>query len=311
MIRRKAQGTTDEYTAVSAMHKEIRRGDVTAAVYWSDRVAEFRGARGVDQYLRRILFEETHNVALFWQWDDTRSHYRLMTAQLATSRKKWEETGMRGLYPIALKAHMAASSLPPIELRELESAPKPDKYEFYEWTLLHARAKERAARLFSRRSKQFVEDRRRTAELLAHTLRRALFAEGHTDVSALLLRRKGNYELNLAIETLVGLRDRSADEHAVREACLAEIRAPLRPQLYVFDGHTSEGRKRLNKAKLVRGQPIKGLDLRWSGHSLAIYWRYTAFAEYGKRYRDVPWESVKLDPQLWRYLAAKLGGSEV
>lgn len=52
------------FNAVSAMHKEIRRGDVEAALYWATVMIPHRGKHGVVNYLRNILFEETRDLPL-------------------------------------------------------------------------------------------------------------------------------------------------------------------------------------------------------------------------------------------------------
>lgn len=52
------------FEAVSAMHKEVRRGDVDAALYWASVMIPHRGRHGVITYLRNILFEETRDLSL-------------------------------------------------------------------------------------------------------------------------------------------------------------------------------------------------------------------------------------------------------
>ena len=52
------------FVAVSAMHKELRRGDAEAALYWAHVMIPHRGIIGVINYLRGIVFEETRDLAL-------------------------------------------------------------------------------------------------------------------------------------------------------------------------------------------------------------------------------------------------------
>lgn len=52
------------FEAISAMHKEVRRGDVEAALYWATVMVPHRGRHGVVGYLRNILFEETRDLGL-------------------------------------------------------------------------------------------------------------------------------------------------------------------------------------------------------------------------------------------------------
>lgn len=52
------------FVAVSAMHKELRRGEVEAALYWATVMIPHRGRHGVINYLRNIIFEETRDLPL-------------------------------------------------------------------------------------------------------------------------------------------------------------------------------------------------------------------------------------------------------
>lgn len=52
------------FEAVSAFHKELRRGDVEASIYWANAIVPHRGRHGVVAYMRGILFEETRDINL-------------------------------------------------------------------------------------------------------------------------------------------------------------------------------------------------------------------------------------------------------
>lgn len=52
------------FVAVSAFHKELRRGDIDAALYWATVLIPHRGRHGIIAYLRNILFEETRDLQL-------------------------------------------------------------------------------------------------------------------------------------------------------------------------------------------------------------------------------------------------------
>lgn len=52
------------FEVVSAFHKELRRGDVTNALYWSTMLIPHRGMHGVIAYMRNILFEEARDITL-------------------------------------------------------------------------------------------------------------------------------------------------------------------------------------------------------------------------------------------------------
>lgn len=53
------------YVAVSAFHKELRRGRVEPALYWATVLTNWRGKHGVIAYMRNIVFEETRDLELF------------------------------------------------------------------------------------------------------------------------------------------------------------------------------------------------------------------------------------------------------
>lgn len=86
------------FEAISAMHKELRRGDATAALYWASVVIPHRGRHGVLKYMRSILFEETRDLALARFLVKVSSHgtsvshldFQRAVTRFAAAPKKWE-----------------------------------------------------------------------------------------------------------------------------------------------------------------------------------------------------------------------------
>jgi hypothetical protein len=86
------------FNAVSAMHKEIRKGNVEEALYWASAMLPHRGAVGVVNYLRNIVFEETRDINLFRYVLKLSSYGRAVTViqmqravtRFALAPKKWE-----------------------------------------------------------------------------------------------------------------------------------------------------------------------------------------------------------------------------
>lgn len=86
------------FVAVSAMHKEIRRGDVEAALYWATCMIPHRGLVGVINYLRNIVFEETRDIRLYRYIlylsskgrSVTRKEMNRAVARFTRAPKKWE-----------------------------------------------------------------------------------------------------------------------------------------------------------------------------------------------------------------------------
>lgn len=86
------------FVAVSAMHKELRRADTEAALYWANVMVAHRGLHGIINYLRNIVFEETRDLALYSYIlrlsakGKTVSRVDMSRAvvRFATAPKKWE-----------------------------------------------------------------------------------------------------------------------------------------------------------------------------------------------------------------------------
>ncbi len=86
------------FEAVSAMHKEIRRGDVSNALHWATIMIPHRGRHGIVAYLRNILFEETRDLSLARYILQVSSKGRTVTSQemqravtrFCLAPKKWE-----------------------------------------------------------------------------------------------------------------------------------------------------------------------------------------------------------------------------
>lgn len=86
------------FEAVSAMHKEIRKGDVQEALYWATAMVPHRGAVGVINYLRNIVFEETRDIPLAryilklssYGRDVTNIQMQRAVVRFTLAPKKWE-----------------------------------------------------------------------------------------------------------------------------------------------------------------------------------------------------------------------------
>lgn len=51
----------NQWEAVSAFHKELRRGDIEKSFYFGSILARYRGVRGVIKYMINIIYEETRD----------------------------------------------------------------------------------------------------------------------------------------------------------------------------------------------------------------------------------------------------------
>lgn len=102
------------YEAVSAFHKELRRGDTPAAWFWGLIVATHRGVRGVFQYLLNIIYEETrdHELALYLieaRQRDSFHNLREMSKAIgwfSASIKKWHMPARYAIFEAEMQGYM-------------------------------------------------------------------------------------------------------------------------------------------------------------------------------------------------------------
>lgn len=298
---------TTNYTAISALHKELRRGDYARAHIWARTIIHFRGIKGLKEYLRSVLWEETRNIQLYQEWRANPGiSWEEMLQQFCGATKKYEIEGSKDTFQIQIKAINDAAQLPTIEDGELLHAPKPDNYEFYNWVLLIQRVFERAFREGGGKIRDTRMPRMRGYKILAGTLRRSLEAEGLKAWAEPFSDRTDFDDVMQTSEKLSGLLE-TPDVCKIRPVKTDLIDADFAmPEDYVFDGHTSRGFGGLRKwARFYRPLPIKGyrkpmvkgLDMRWSGMQSGVAWRYRAFEQFGLGYKDVAWEDVRFTRQ--------------
>lgn len=282
-----SDGKNMRYIVRSAMHKEVRRGDVPAAVHWARVMQLIDGAAAVRQYARRILFEETRDTALALSWRGQRSlSPEQMIRSVAAAPKKWALSAHRAVscgaarllaYPEALRA----PPLSPSEIDRLVGASSLALSEAFRLQWRVTLAAEPAVRAH-----------------LREALRRRAPPSGDADFAALSAGGEAHLE-EVLLERLCGLIDPAAGEAAPDRDDVVDDREVTIPPLraYIYDPHTSLGRRRLI-AHLARIAPSAemppGLDLRWSGMARGAAWRASTSA-----WRAVDWETVEIPEALW------------
>ena len=288
----KEGGKNLRYTARSAMHKEVRRGDVLGAARWARLVALIDGPQATRQYARRIVLEETRAVACLLEWRGARglSGERLIRA-LAAAPKKWLlEERVRAdcealrllVYPAALRA----GTLTPAEIARVVEAQQPVLEDAY--------------RLLWR------VQLTREAAVVTH-LREALLLRAQQDgdeEAAALAQGSEPYLAEALVERLCGVRSAEASEiPAEAEQPLEDVALTVPPlRAYVYDPHTRPGRQRLvqHLGQLRPERPLPpGLELRWSGMARGAAWRAAAVAQAGAAGLALPWEAVVIPAGLW------------
>jgi hypothetical protein len=302
---------TANYTSISAFHKELRRGDYARAYIWAKTVMLFRKEKGLKEYLRSVLWEETRNIEMYQNWRaNPGMPWEEMLRQFCGSTKKYEIEGSKGSFHIQVRAILDSAQLPTIEDGELLHPPTIDKYEFYGWMMLIHRCFERAFREGGGKIRDTRGPRMRCYKILAGTLRRSLEAEGLKKWTEPFDDRTDFDQVLLSAEKLSGLLE-TPDLCTIRYVNTDLIEADLAiPEARVFDGHTSKGHGLMRK--WARAYPplstagyrqpmIPGLDMRWSGQQgTGVAWRYKAFEQYGLGYKHVEWEDVKFGEDYWK-----------
>jgi hypothetical protein len=289
------------FEIVSAMHKEIRRGDVEAALYWADLLSRYSEGY-VRNYVRRIVGEETRNWPLFMRaLSPGVSSYRELVAAIASSRKKWEHKEGRRLFEEQMRAYdretYAALPWPEVVSKLTAAIDLGDVPRLYDaWTTLDSGENAEAACAMDRILVAAVENR---------------FPEIAGQPTAFMSARERHGEVNLwetrltLVEMLAGAWDSSMNDfaHAPEPATEFNDGSVLRRfPPYVYDCHVREGARRLAEHGdeiAPRTPQPDGLDLRWSGQIEGVAWRYAAYAQFGDAYSDVAWERVDMTSDYW------------
>ena len=288
------------FEIVSAVHKETRRGDVAAALYWADLLSKY-SASYVKSYARRIVGEETRNWTLLAQaLSPGRLTYRDLVAGLALSRKKWEHKNGYRLFEEQLRSYNRETydATPwKTALDGMAGAIAADDVpRLYDaWTALDSSEEPEAAVAMDRVLVAEAERRFPGMTDLEHIV--GEYRE-HADLDV--------WEVRLAlVEMIAGAWDTSMNEFPYGRAILPEFndgKLLRRFPTYVYDGHVRQGRRRIeeHRADIAPKKPQpEGIDLRWSGQFEGVAWRYAAFAQFGHAYRDVPWENVEMTAEYW------------
>jgi hypothetical protein len=287
------------FEIVSAVHKEIRRGDVAAALYWADLLSRYSEVY-VRNYARRIVGEETRNWTLFAQaLSPGKLTYRELVAGLASSRKKWEHKNGYRLFEEQLRSYNRDTydALPwaDVVTKLVDAIRADDLPRLYEaWATLDSSEQPDAAVAMDR---VLLAEAERRFPMVAG-LREIL--EEYRDHAQLDV-----WETRLAlVEMIAGAWDPSMNEfpHGGGVSEFADGKLLRRFPTYVYDGHVRQGRRRIEEHRAdiapMKPQP-EGIDLRWSGQFEGVAWRYAAFAQFGYAYRDVPWENVEMTAEYW------------
>jgi hypothetical protein len=282
-------GKSFRYTAKSAMHKEIRRGDLNAAVRWSRWVRACCGESDLKRYLRNIILEESRNIELLTGSGKASSDrlVRLLTG----SAKKWDLPCRSGVFARYVAAYKRA--------RGLSKAPDMSEaghdLDWWLTTFWFVRMTENSGVAATFENLLTFEAKARgnwALRLMNHAKRRE-----HSILDA------GFYEAKVLVEMFCGKWDESANVAVARECVADKDEVPTIPvcEPYVDDNHTAVGARRIAGCLALispkRPMPDK-VDLRWSGLLRGVLWREWAAREFPGNYLDVGWV-MPVSAEIW------------
>jgi hypothetical protein len=328
-------GRYNKYEAVSAFHKELRRGDVPAAYYWGCVLSHYRGIKGVIKYLFNIVFEEGRDFTLA-EWlmgrlnaaDFTPTTCHNAIRLFCLSKKKWElphrmpilEAEMRAYgrlvarygQAVAKASHIIdAAEQPTLVKVLLQSLAKKDLVGFqFGLKGLQKMNDERGPKKLDLWRADIANILLTEAERLRLPVLQAPYFEQY---NAFLATRAstghgiGYHELNALADMLIGepygAGNTSADmlQWANTSRTLPDIQLGILKHipLYAQDNHTYVGKTfiRSYPHELKAGAEQKNMDLRGCGAYMGVTWRHLAVAQHGST--DCAWGEV--DWPKWLY----------
>ena len=287
------EGANFKYIAMSGLQKQIRRGDVRAAVAWQRLLVSIQGASKTKQYLKNILLEETRNLDLVQKWTSVKGLTpEAMCVDITRSRKRWEPASGHNLYPTYMHARKSVEKQAPPGVSALEKMLESRDPHTIFAALWLARADGGLVAAFWDAG---------MAEL---------YRRGFPYLEALASRRTDVfYATSTLAEALAGLWDLGFND-LLPDRTTAEVQTipagKYVPAMhsYLYDKHTRPGKRaiveNLRDHHPNLPQPKK-LDLRWAGMGRGVVWRYAAWPVHGVAMKDATWESVPIDAQTWQH----------
>lgn len=328
------------FEAVSAMHKEVRRGDVEAALYWATVMIPHRGRHGVITYLRNILFEETRDLALaryilkVSSKGRSVSHIEMQRAveRFCLAPKKWELPWRLSLFTDEMRGYQRLAKQYGYEVAKGKDIIDPKAAELLRDQLLlgfeegdRATVQTGLKGWFKTKSKDHdhmkVEIFNTLVDISDGALPNAFdhdtnYAEDLYKICMFRMRNHGGigyHELNAYADALTGepgqdprttlplaKHKKIVNNPKERPLPLGDLR---KVPLYAHDNHTWGGKAKMrtHKNQLDPGAKQTDIDFRLCGAYMGVAWRYLAHEQYATI--DCKWGDVKWTPKwLWQHL---------
>lgn len=302
------------FVITSAFHKELRRGNVTDALYWATCLIPHRGPAGVVNYMRNIVFEETRDLDLFRFILKISSKSRGVTLlemqqgvrRFCVAPKKWElpwrfdifldeQRGYKKLandhtYAVAKpKDIIPALFTPELRSKLFTGYAKGDR------VMVQEGLKGLLKSQHTDHEKLKIEIFNDLTDVLNGIGNKFTYDEDYAhDLHSLIYKRMrahgglGYHECNALADALCGEPGRDTLQTVTKtlhKRCtafpklykmpLAEIR---KVPLYAQDNHTHEGKRRMAKfaTQLRAGADQTDLDFRLCGAYMGVAWRLLA-----------------------------------
>ena len=268
-----------KYLFKSALHKELRRGDVLAASHWAAWTDRGYGGTAALDYLRKIWSEETLNFDLAVRLHDPATSLADAIAMFCHSRKVWE-------FPAVWDDLEVAWRQPAVKpgkhaLAGLEKAVRAADYG----TLLRAFAKTDGDEELRAEFRERLMDWLTQSGALSKALREVFdtrFASGRYESEDYVL-------MLLAVGRLpAGANDYHPGDAGPIPLHLTDGSHLRQVPDYAYDYHTIAGQERLerwrdeNPDEDIRvGVDTGDVDLRWAGGLMTLFWRFEAFRQAG------------------------------
>lgn len=328
------------FVAISAFHKELRRGDVDKALYWATAMIPHRGCNGVVQYMFKTVFEETRDILLgrfllrlhlqgraVSELDMQRAVRRYCAAP-----KKWELPWRRDIFVAEMLGYRRLGQKYGYAVAKDRDIIDASEHEFLKGELLGGFADGDMPRMqtglkgwYKSKSPEHEHHKVDIFNLLTEILNEEhpnafKYDEGHAHaIHAYSLDRQRHagllkyHDLNAFADALAGetpgtaatlppaQHKRHTGYPTVKRPKLGDLRTV---PLYAQDNHTWHGKAlmRAHGQTELRPSAVQShLDFRMCGAYMGVAWRTLAFEQHGTI--DCKWGDVKWAPTwLWGHL---------
>lgn len=292
-----------KYDMVSAMHKEIRRGDLESALYWADMLS-LDDNWYVKFYTRQIIGEESRVFDLYHMAIEPKEYtYRDFVAFLTQSRKKWEHPKAYDAFLLQMESHA--------QVGELERTAMPHVCNYFKQALQKEDWRQ-AFRCFwgawcQEPDEGIDEHWAQMDEILAESCKGLPKINEPYEVLRKYRQatKRDCFEIRVhLLEARMGALILDQEDYIWQKNRIVshrEHRVLRQVPLYAFDVHNYRGRKLIEQYGKHVAPNISStkIDLRWSGMCCSTAWRYAAFKQYGLNYVNKLWGSVDLDMRFW------------